>query len=417
MAARLLLLTTAALCTACSADRAAPTPSPASNTHARAYDPAIGTYVAFLEKPLAAPVDYIMGLFDQYDVVVICERDHRDVTQYELFLDLVKDPRFAQNVGHVFTELGSSSLQDYVEDFLQTTGLSAEEVKARALHIYRNFSPFLWEKTNFFEFLQQIYDVNRKLPAESRVHLYPSDVPFDWATMTAALWQEFQRTLDRRDRIIADQVINRFSSIRASGKKRRKALVIMNYRHAFAPIAFRDDEDSGDNVGRYLFEAFPGQVANVLLNRDRPLAAASDHVDVETLIQGGKWDASFRVEGDPNVGFDLRGSPFGLDAFDMFPYRPTDAKYQDVFHGFVFWRPLSQHRCKRGIPGLFDDGFEAVYFARQRDFLGKDASTAERTEFAAILSTVREWPCADSRPGDPEWPDGTPNEQIDRWLH
>ena len=52
------------------------------------------------------PVDYIFKLFEQSDIVVIGERDHRDTVQYELILDILKDPRFVKEIGYVYTEVG-----------------------------------------------------------------------------------------------------------------------------------------------------------------------------------------------------------------------------------------------------------------------------------------------------------------------
>jgi len=52
-------------------------------------------YVSSVKENSCAPIDYIFNLFENSDIVVIGERDHRDTTQYELILDLLKDPRFA----------------------------------------------------------------------------------------------------------------------------------------------------------------------------------------------------------------------------------------------------------------------------------------------------------------------------------
>ncbi len=49
--------------------------------------------------------DYVMGLFEKYDYVVLCERHHQDMTQYDMIYDLVTDSRFVDNVGVVFKEI------------------------------------------------------------------------------------------------------------------------------------------------------------------------------------------------------------------------------------------------------------------------------------------------------------------------
>jgi len=48
----------------------------------------------------------------------------------------------------------------------------------------------------------------------------------------------------------------------------------------------------------------------------------------------------------------------------MFPFgKWRNFSYQDVFTGFVFYRPLEEHISELGIPGLGDD-FKDVYLSR-----------------------------------------------------
>jgi hypothetical protein len=164
-----------------------------------------------------------------------------------------------------------------------------------------------------------------------------------------------------------------------------KALVIMNYRHAFNDFAFADGT-RGDNVGRYLFEAFPGRVANVMLNNLALLPGTTDSAPVSEPIQKGKWDAAFRVAAIEEAGFDFAGSPFGEDPFDYFAFRPHSVRYEDVFDGFVFFRPLAEHRLKTGIPGMFDDGFDAE--ARRRFAI--TGRTVADADFEAMIANAAE---------------------------
>ena len=71
---------------------------------------AIKPYVDFLSHKQLPAKDYILSLFKNHDIVFICERDHRDITQYELYLDILRDPYFTNHVGVLFTEVGSRSL-------------------------------------------------------------------------------------------------------------------------------------------------------------------------------------------------------------------------------------------------------------------------------------------------------------------
>ena len=59
--------------------------SPAAQT-VPPYDQALEKYVQFLETQKQTPVDYIMGLYAKYDIVVLCERAHPETTQYDMIL-------------------------------------------------------------------------------------------------------------------------------------------------------------------------------------------------------------------------------------------------------------------------------------------------------------------------------------------
>jgi hypothetical protein len=329
------------------------------------FDPVIRPYVDFLRRQKTGPVDYIMRLFDEHDVVILCERMHPEWTQYELVERIIRDPRFVDRVGHVFTEIGTSSLRPYVVQMLLGEKLGDEQV----LHVYRNMAD-VWPNANFGELLRDVHALNVRLPPHRRVMVHPSGMPFEWEGMTAERYRAAQAALPDRDRVMAEQIIEAVRGL----KGRTRALVIMNYRHAFRPFP---DGNKGDNVGRYLHEAFPGKVANVLLNQMHPTLFAGDRRAMFAPIQEGKWDAAFAVVQDRAVGFDLASSPFGGDEFDFFPFRLGRATYEQMFTGFVFYEPLTRHRMVVGIPGLLADGFAATLDARLA-IAGEPPLTAEQ---------------------------------------
>jgi hypothetical protein len=348
------------------------------------YDNAIEKYVSFLKKQKQTPVDYILGLFSQNDMVILCERSHPEVTQYDMIYAVVSDPRFQQQAGHIFTEVGgSAALRPYIETFLMDDQLSNEQVNERLRYIARNIGWLIfWEKTNFYDFLRRLYHLNRTLPKDRRVHVYPSDLDFRWENATKESYAEFKRTqLHQRDKLMAENIINRFNAIRQAGS-RNKALVIMNYRHAFPHLKL-DNGGNAENTGGFLMQAYPGKVANVMINTVAPLRGSNDQQEYVTAMQGGKWDAAFAVVGNPDVGFDFNGSPLGEDGFDYYPYFPTHLGYQDVFTGFVFFKPLDAHRMSMGFPaGLLNKPFADEVLKRARS-IGADVSsdaTSEKVE-------------------------------------
>lgn len=354
-----LLLSAAGLVLTPSALRAAGQ----SGTNGIQFDPAITAYVRFLEQPRQPPVDYILGLFKTNDLVVICERAHAELTQYDLIYSIVSDPRFQKQVRNIFTEVGTSALGPVVETLLTDGTLTDAQIDEKLRYIAQNFDfDPVWEKSNIFDFLRRLHDLNRSLSPDRKVHLYPSGIEFRWEDMTREKWTAFTKQLGRRDQIMAENIIGKFKEL-SQTHDQTKALVIMNYRHAFPHLPITANRQAENTTG-FLLEAFPGKVANVMINSVGLLPGTTDQRVLMAALQQGKWDAAFAVTGNPNVGFDFRGSPFGQDAFDYFPFIPHHRRYQDVFTGFVFFKPLEAHRMSFGLPGLIDASFGQEYLRR-----------------------------------------------------
>lgn len=327
--------------------------------------------MAFLKKQTQTPVDYLVGLFDQYDIIVLAERFHDETTQYEMILQLISDPRFERQSGHVFTEVGSAALRPYVEAFLSDDQLSDKQITEKLRCIAGNIGWTAgWEKTNFYDLLKKTYLLNRSLPALQRVHVYPSDLDFRWDTATKKSWAEFKMTqLERRDRGIADNIIGKINELRRTGK-RSKVLVIMNTRHALPHL-----KGYRENVTGFLMATYPGSVANVMINSVALLPGTTNHQTRFTAIQDGKWDAAFSVVENRSLGFGFKDSPFGQDRFDYCRVLTEEQpwygwRYQDAFTGFVFYNPLDLHRMSDGLPpGIYDRALSAE-LARRFNIMG-----------------------------------------------
>jgi hypothetical protein len=301
---------------------------------------------------------------------------------------LIRDPRFAGRVGHVFTEYGQVGMQTYLDDFMAADGLDAAQVHDRAVHIMRNFPVWpTWTNTNFYTYLTRLYELNQSLPPDRRIHHHFTDGAVDWAKLTTGnQYLAYRRLLVDRDKQMAQTVITEMRRLAKSQDKPPKCLVVMNYRHAFdltggtpSPPAsaanlppddslletvWNWDQSRRRNTYEYVRDAFGQRAANVLLGEYRLFVP----------IAGGVWDAAFAETGWRLAGFDFAGSPFGEDPFDLFPFVPAlkgRLKYRDVFTGFAYAQPLEQQYTEEGIPGYYR-GFEEEAVRRGK-LLGGDA--------------------------------------------
>lgn len=126
------------------ADLAAQTPSV----------PSIKALHEYADKNGVSPKDYIFKLFEKSDIVVLGERDHRDSIQYNFILDLLADPRFADRVGHVYTEVGGINMTEEVNRLLNATYTTESDFMDSLYAYYRKGECFypLWENTTASSF-------------------------------------------------------------------------------------------------------------------------------------------------------------------------------------------------------------------------------------------------------------------------
>lgn len=335
-------------------------------------------YAGFLKNQRQSAKEYVLQLFKTHDIVIICERTHTEMTQYNLFTDIISDKRFIENVGNVFVEIGVSKLNPALNDFLHTRNITAGEIDRQVKNFQRNASMWpLWSSKNYSVFYKSIYKLNNSLQDEQQVNFYPSDIPFFWPEADSAGMPALKEMLPKRDSIMAVQVIAGFDAIQKSGEKRKKALVIMNYRHAFNQEFLLPGNRKLHNVGYYLFQQYGNRVANVFLN-----TISYGKNDSILLVQQGKWDAAFKKAGKESLGFDFVNSPFGKDSLDVWPYQ-NPFTYKDVFTGFIFYLPVEKHVLTEGVKGLADSTFKNELLRRI------DLITMAGGEFKAKMNEFR----------------------------
>ena len=319
-------------------------------------------YADFLKQNQKNPVDYIFDLFKKYDVVVISERMHSEYTQYELFFKIIKDERFIKDVGNIFTECGSVSYQDTLTSYLHTTFESEEALNKSTANLQRNSSSIwpLWTNTNLFDFFKTINKLNSTLADNAKINWYFTDLTVDWNTKDHKKFQE-DFTNPERDSLMAAHVLEKYNNM-IMKQPRKKALVIMNTRHGYGLIdgRFGEEMKSEYNNGTtaFLMKKLPGKIANVMMN-----TVSMKYAPLYVPVQEGKWETAFATVNNPETGFDFTGSPFGYDKFDLAIKNIPLLTYKDVFTGFIFYKPLSQHFEKTGFPFEFDN-FEDIILKR-----------------------------------------------------
>jgi hypothetical protein len=353
--------------------------------------------VDFIEQTNTSPVDYIMGLFEKYDVVVLGERDHRDMTQYDLIQQVISDPRFIEKVGNVFTEVGVYNMADELNAVLKGTYPNDEAFDKELVNVlfYMDFMP-LWDKANYTKLMKDIYLVNKNLPTEKKINVTPTEFPFSWKQAQTMTTEEFETTIHKiwkpyKDVLLANNAINELYKIFNGNEPRKKALIIYN-----TPHSCRFYENTADRFQVFAYQIiadrFPGRVANVMLNW------ASIVGDEYTLSNDGKIDAAFATCDYKSIGFDLANSPFENFLYDVnMPPSTNKVKMKDVFHGFIYYKPIYEWVYGVGVPNLEKvEGAREELARRSQVFRNENIPDEEWEEYKDDVfwyySTVRFFP-------------------------
>ncbi|RXK86012.1 hypothetical protein [Filimonas effusa] len=390
--------------------------------YAQDVKPEIKQYVTFVAQQNTSAKDYILNLFKKYDIVILCERQHTETTQYNLIYDVINTEYFQKNVGAIFTEVGSYSNRQNTFNFTKTRFANDSIKQLEQAVIYRNgFFPPLWNNTNFYDFTGRINTLNASLKENRQINLLTCGTKNPSAEEQAtpeAMKKYVKDNFKARDSLMASYIIHDFDSMQLVSK-RKKALVIMNYRHAFSKNLFAGDA----NVGTFIFGKYPGKVANVFINH----LALTNEVDQRdkdkpkmfqgmqmTPVQDGKWDAAFKAANKENLGFDFKNSPFGNDNFDLWPAE-TEYTYQDIFTGFIYYLPLEKQENAAGVKNFLNGAnFEEI--VRGWNLFNKAAGKNEERKYTpefekAMIqetSTFRVWKYQDLKKY---------RQIIDQWLN
>ena len=321
----------------------------------------LNDYVQCINNHSSAPVEYIFKQFEQSDIVVIGERDHRDTTQYELILNILKDPRFVKEIGYVYTEVGCVNRTSEVNKLIKGKFQTNEDFMNHLYSYLRTGEVFypLWEKYNRVQFLKGLYEINRD--NRRKITLGLTDCAFSWSDISSA--QEYKdffysAACEYRDSTMVANFAQMFEQQKPK-KGKRKALIITNQPHAInATMAKR----TYHRQGKWLKERY-GQdnVKIVIFNWAEYRFYDGKKMP---LIADGLWDAAFEEIDRKPFGMDIKGTPFGNTPYLDPAYK--NLRWEDVADGIIYYKPFYETIVTVGIPNIIDSGFESEFMRRIR---------------------------------------------------
>ena len=291
------------------------------------------------------------------------ERDHRDSVQYNFILDLLADPRFAERVGHVYTEVGGINLTEDVNRLLNATYAADDDFMDSLYSYYQKGECFypLWEKYNRIKFLKGLYNINKK--TSRKIHLGLTDINFSWDSIhTVDDYKAFWTSLDKtnRDSLLSANFASMYER-QPLVKGTRKALVITSQPHAISYSGYFKpwDRDYGTQ-GWWMKKTFGEErVKIVVLNWFDWVLWNGQNCP---MTGNGAWDAAFERMGCRPFGIDFQDNPYGETNYNGpaggGPSFIKGQKWQDVADGLIYDAPLYDHVAAIGIKGIITEKFE-----------------------------------------------------------
>lgn len=171
--------------------------------------------------PVIRPaLDGIFEAFQTHPLVGLGER-HNVAQLLDFYRTLVRDPRFATEIGHVVVEFGGAAHQDTIDRYVNGEAVPYDVLRQ------------VWDGTVGWQptvtspayamFFAQIRQTNQALPPAKRIRVWLGEPPIDWSKITTNA--EYRPIVATRDSHAAALIVREIL------KKNRKALVIYGGAH------------------------------------------------------------------------------------------------------------------------------------------------------------------------------------------
>jgi hypothetical protein len=165
--------------------------------------------------------DGIFVAFQSHSVVGIADW-HGLAQEEDFYVDLIRDPRFTEEIDNVVVEFGGAAQQDTIDRYVAGKDIPYEQLR----RVWTDTVGWLPTVTTlgYLNFFAQVRAVNEGLPLSNRIHIWLGEPPIDWSKIKtpADLTQ-----MSQRDRYPAELIKSQILA------KHRKALVIYGGLHFF----------------------------------------------------------------------------------------------------------------------------------------------------------------------------------------
>ena len=306
-------------------------------------------FAEYLSSVTASPEEFLLEMLGSHKVVINGEY-HRRKVSWDMLKRLIAMPGFPETVGRIFMELPSWH-QPTMDSFMRSEVLDGNLI----LQIFQDEQPNGWWDRGEYEFLCELWKLNRSLPMDKRIKVILADYQVHYSRITE---KEEAKLMKDRNTHMAEVVVSNV----LNAPDERHSLFLVGCAHVYesnqAGIASKADGKKADlTAGAQITEALGEENVFTVFQHALPGDNSGGN---KKPARGGIFDEAFRLNGDKPVGFGLAGSPFGTEPFDgiyEIKYKTATGTYQDNFDGYLFLAPLDSEPQAAPLIEIFTDEF------------------------------------------------------------
>lgn len=339
-------------------------------------DSPLQPYVEVLRRHGQAPVPFVVGKLETFDLLVFDDALHTAVEPFDFYQQLVKDEAFQRKRPAIFLEVIPSNKQRHLDNYLA----AAEDDPQLLYPAFQDDANGLgFPYKTYFDFLRTVRTVNQRLPKEARLKVLGVGSPTFWAEVQAP------RDLEQLRKSLASYDHHMYATIRDEldqFRSHRKGVFLTNTRHGYKGIK-RKDGQLFWNATTFFAERHPGKAYSIRLHnvtlsvlgtKEPPAGAPKTAEGRERMeykfvrMSRGLWDSAFRANGDQPVAFPIAGNVFGAEPYvgnhqaEALP----DQKMQDAYDAVIFLAPIEKLRQTALVDFLYTPTYRQELKRRYR---------------------------------------------------
>lgn len=303
-------------------------------------------FVDYVKKNGQDPKTYVLDKLANHKLVIYSEV-HKRKASWDLLKDIIKNPSFSKKTGIVFLEIGLDN-QEKMDLFFANEKMDKEIL----LNILRNGQMEGWDDRGMYEFVINLWNLNKKLAKKDKIKVVLVDIARPWSSFkTNEDLINFFKTVPDRNQQMADII----EKVIKSQTDKRSSLFIVGFGHAFKS-KITIGEKTYASAGSLLKERFSNQDVFITCPHS---GINSNNGEIKEMTANGIFDFTFTKNKNKPVAFDLEGSPFGKLHFDLMVEIPSESakNFENYFDGYIFFMPLMDEGPFYVLPELFTENF------------------------------------------------------------